>query len=48
VNEYTIECPEETKSECLNNLDEIAREETRRMLAAAVQGEVAEYVQKAK
>jgi putative transposase len=46
--EYTIECLEEKKSECLGSLDEIAREGARRMLAVALQTEVEEYVQQAK
>ena len=48
MNEYTIECLEETKSEFLSSLDEIAREGARRMLAVALQAEVEEYIQKAK
>lgn len=48
MNEYTTECLEETKSECLGSLDEIAREGARRMLAVALQAEVEEYVQQAK
>jgi len=48
MDEYTTECLEETKSECLGSLDEIAREGARRMLAVALQAEVEEYVQQAK
>lgn len=47
MNEYTTECLEETKSECLGSLDEIARG-ARCMLALALQAEVEEYVQQAK
>jgi hypothetical protein len=48
MNEYTTECLAETKAVCLASLDEIAREEARRMLELALQAEVDEYVQRAK
>jgi len=48
MSKYTAECLAATKEELLGGLDEIAREGARRMLAAALEAEVDEYLQKTK
>lgn len=48
MSEYTTKCLQETKADCLGSLEAIARAGAGRMLAAALEAEVDEYLQRAR